>query len=143
MQDLQTQLSQIDKNAESKLANLNSEHQLVKNQLREIHGQNADLRSQVTKFGLDTSQHETMMKKKDQELLVMKADLKRHEDEKFALKQENDSWSNRHGEVQARHRSLEGEVEGMRTQRAKMEREASEVRRHLESIMPFFSEYFR
>lgn len=140
--DLERDLSRIDKDAESKLASTTTELGTTKKLLRELQGQNEELRNQVTKMSLQASKHDEALRRKEGELSALMADVEHHEREKMALRKENDALAGKHDLIQRKHVDLQGDLDSMRTQRAKMEREAAEVRKCLERAMPFFTEHF-
>lgn len=140
--DLEGDLSRIDKDAETKLLATTTELATTKKLLRELQGQNEELRAQVTSMALAASQHDTALRRKEGELAALMADVEQHEREKKALKRENDTLTGKHDSIQQKHVSLQGDLEGMRAQRAMMEHEAAEVRKCLERAMPFFTQHF-
>ncbi|KAI1626806.1 myosin heavy chain [Exophiala viscosa] len=143
MQDLESTLSKIDKGAETKLANSLDQLANAKKLLREVQGQNDELRQQVTSMSTASSKHEEALRRKEDELSALLADMQKHEREMSAMQKEIDGLSGRHDNMQAKHRELQGDVESMRAQKAKMEREAAEVMRHFEQrVMPFFKQNF-
>ncbi|KIW47712.1 uncharacterized protein PV06_00378 [Exophiala oligosperma] len=140
--DLEGTLSKIDKDAETKLAHANDELGNAKKLLRELQGQNEELRNQITSMTSASSKHEEALRRKEGELSALMADIEAHEEEKAILRREIDGLSGQHGDMQAKHRGLQDDIEAMRTQRIKMEKEAIEVRKALERVMPFFSQNF-
>lgn len=142
VQDLEGTLSKIDKDAETKLAHANDELGNTKKLLRELQGQNEELRKQITSMTSASSKYEAALRRKEGELSALMADIEAHEGEKAALRREIDGLSGQHGDMQAKHRELQDDIEAMRTQRVKMEKEAIEVRKALERVMPFFSQNF-
>lgn len=143
VQDLEGTLSKIDKDAEAKLVSANDELANAKKLLRELQGQNEELRKQVTSMSTASSKHEEALRRKEGELSALLADVQKHERDKLALQKEFDGLSGLHENFQAKHRELESDVESMRAQKAKMEREAAEVMRHFEQrVMPFFRQNF-
>jgi len=139
---LESDLSRIDKDAESKLASTSTELATTKKLLRELQGQNEELRAQVTKMSLQASKHDEALRRKEGELSALIADIEHHEREKMALRKENDALAGKHDLIQQKHVDLQGDLDGMRAQRAMMEREAAEVRKCLERAMPFFTQHF-
>ncbi|KAK7890347.1 class II myosin [Exophiala xenobiotica] len=142
LHDLEDKLSKIDKDAEAKLVKANDELATTKKLLRELQGQNDELRKQVTSMTAASSKHEEALRRKEGELSALMADMQAHEAEKAALRREVDGLAGRHDSMQAKHRELQGDVEAMRAQRLKMEKEAVEVRKALERAMPFFTQNF-
>jgi len=142
VQELESTLAKIDRDAETKLANTATELSNTKRLLRELQGQNDELRKQITTISTASSKHEEALRRKENELGALMADARRHEAEKVGLRKENDALTGRHESMQNKQRELQSDLEGLRAQRAKMEREAADVRRHLESVIPFFQSHF-
>ncbi|KAK4937271.1 class II myosin [Elasticomyces elasticus] len=143
MQDLESTLSKIDQDAEAKLASSVDQLTNAKKLLRELQGQNDELRQQITSMSTESSKHEGALRRKEGELSALMADMQKHEREKSALQKEIDGLSGRHDSMAVKHRKLQDDVESMRAQKTKMEREAAEVMRHFEQrVMPFFKQNF-
>ena len=142
MQDMEDEIAKIDKNAEIKLASTSSELVTTKKLLREVQGQNDELRSQVTTLSTQASKQAETLRRKEGEYSALMADVEQHEREKLRLKKENDALSGRHSSIEQQHRNLQGDIESMKAQRARMEMEAAEVRKCLERAMPFFTQHF-
>ncbi|EXJ79851.1 myosin heavy chain [Capronia epimyces CBS 606.96] len=142
LQALQDTLSKVDQAAESKLEMASTELTTTKKLLREVQGQNEELRNQVTSMSKASAKHEEQLRRKEAELAALMSDVEQFEREKLGLREENNALSGRHESMQAKHRELQVDLESLRGQRAKMEREAAEVKRYLEKVMPFFSQNF-
>ncbi|EXJ83919.1 myosin heavy chain [Capronia coronata CBS 617.96] len=140
--DLENALSKMDKDAESKLATATIELTTTKKLLREVQGQNEELRKQITSMSSASAKHEEQLRRKEGEMAALMADIERFEREKLGLREENNTLSGRHESMQAKHRELQEDLQSLRAQRAKMEREAAEVKRCLEKVMPFFTQNF-
>ena len=140
--DLESSLSRVDIKAESKLASANTELGQTKLLLREMQGQNEELRQQIDDLNNSSNAHLASMKMKQKELETLTSDISRHEDEKQKLKREKENLGRERGEMEKQHGDLAREIEGMKKKRAAMEAEAVEVKRHLDSVMPFFRSHF-
>ena len=140
--DLESSLSKVDVKAESKLASATTELGQAKLLLREMQGQNEELRQQIDGLNNSSNAHLASMKMKQIELETLTSDISRHEDEKQKLKREKENLGRERGEMEKQHGDLAREIEGMRKKRAAMEAEAVEVKRHLDSVMPFFRSHF-
>ena len=140
--DLESSLSKVDIKAESKLASANTELGQTKLLLREMQGQNEELRQQIDDLNNSSNAHLASMKIKQRELETLTSDISRHEDEKQKMKREKENLGRERGEMEKQHGDLAREIEGMKKKRAAMEAEAVEVKRHLDSVMPFFRSHF-
>ncbi|OCT55068.1 Myosin type-2 heavy chain 1 [Cladophialophora carrionii] len=142
LQDLESTLSKIDQDAEAKLARTADELDQSKKLLRELQGQNDELRKQVTATALATSKHQENLRRKEGELSALMADVEQHEREKLELRRENERLADGFEDLTTKKREALAEMERLREQRTRMEREAVEVRRCLEKVMPFFTQHF-
>ena len=143
MTELENTLSKIDKDAESKLTKTAEDLANTKFQLREMDGQNKELRNQIDDLSTTASKSNTVLRKKEKELEDLMADIEQYEDEKDALLAEKEKIASEHGQMQSRHKALQADIDSMNEKRRRMEMEAAEVKRHLESVMPFFSSHFK
>ncbi|RMD43504.1 hypothetical protein DV735_g1665, partial [Chaetothyriales sp. CBS 134920] len=142
IQDLDTALSKVDAEAESKLKTALAELTTTKNLLRERDGQTRELRRQIDDLSLAASKHDELVRRKDNELAELNEELRKLEEENDELNAENDRMKDGHGLMQTRHRQLQDDVDALREKKRLLDRDAADVRRHLESIMPFFNSHF-
>ncbi|ETN40421.1 uncharacterized protein HMPREF1541_04698 [Cyphellophora europaea CBS 101466] len=142
LQELETKLSKIDQDAETKLATVTTELNNSKLLLREMEGQNVELRQQIDDMSFTASKSGDNLRKKEKELSTLMADIRRHELEKDNLRLEKESMADEHAQMQKQHRELQEDIDAMKAKRQAMQREAEDVQRHLESIMPFFKSHF-
>jgi myosin protein heavy chain len=142
LQDLESALSQIDQDAEAKLASTTTELQQTKKLLRELQGQTDELRKQVTSISLTSSKHEETVRRKEGELSALMADVEQHARDKMELRKENQKLAGGFDGLAEEKREVLEEMKKLREQRSKMEREAVEVKRSLERVMPFFTQHF-
>ncbi|KIX98155.1 uncharacterized protein Z520_06235 [Fonsecaea multimorphosa CBS 102226] len=142
LQELVTTLSKMDKDAEAKLLQTTGELNNTKKLLREIQGQNEELRNQIMSMSHASVKHEESLRRKEGELSAIMADIEQHQREKADLRKENDRLKGGHEGLAAEKREVMAQMERMREQRTRMEREAVEVKKCLERVMPFFSQNF-
>ncbi|KPI37744.1 Myosin type-2 heavy chain 1 [Cyphellophora attinorum] len=142
LSDLESTLSKIDADAESKLVKTKSELDTTKHLLREMEGQNQELRQQIDDMSFSASKSGQNLRQKEKELATLMADIRRHEAEKEGLRIEKERMAGEHERMVSQHRELKEGIEEMKAKREGMQREAEEVQRHLESVMPFFKSHF-
>jgi myosin heavy chain 9/10/11/14 len=142
VQEVEKVLAKTDQEAEGKLAAANVEMDKTKLLLREMEGQNVELRQQVDDMLYTASRSGDDLRKKEKELSTLMADIRRHETEKNNLRLEKERMADEHDRMQVQHRELQEDIDAMNSKRAAMQREAEDVQRHLESIMPFFKSHF-
>ena len=142
MRDLEIALSEIDKDAEVKLGDTIQELDQTKKLHRELQGQNDELRKQITTMSHAKAKHEDALRRKEGELSALMADVQQHEREKLNLRKENDKLACGFGDLEDEKREIMAEIQMMKEHRSRMEREAVEVKKSLERVMPFFSQHF-
>ncbi len=142
LHELEGTLSKTDKDAEAKLASTTDELSQTKKLLRELQGQADELRKQVTAFSLASSKHEESVRRKEGELSALMADVQQHEREKLELWRENEKLAGGFDELEQQRSKVHAEMQRMKEQRTRMDREAVEVKRSLEKVMPFFTQHF-
>ena len=142
LQDMEILLSKVDQDAEAKLASTTTELHQTKKLLRELQGQTDELRKQVTSISHASSKHEENMRRKEGELSALMADVQQHEREKGDLRKENQKLAGGFDGLAEEKRAVLEEIRKLREQRTRMEREAVEVKKSLERVMPFFNQHF-
>jgi myosin heavy chain 9/10/11/14 len=142
LHDVERTLSQIDQDAEAKLASTTTELNQTKKLLRELQGQNEELRKQVTSIAQTSARHEENARRKEGELSALMADVQQHEREKTEMRKENERLAGGFEGLAEEKRTVLADLERLREQRTRMEREAVEVKRSLERVMPFFTQHF-
>ncbi len=142
LHDLEGTLSKIDKDAETKLASTTDDLHQTKKLLRELQGQTDELRKQVTALSTASSKHEANVRRKEGELSALMADVQLREREKLELRRENEKLASGFEDVENEKSKVHGEMQRMREQRSRMDKEAMEVKRSLEKVMPFFTQHF-
>ncbi|RMZ83706.1 hypothetical protein DV738_g1099, partial [Chaetothyriales sp. CBS 135597] len=140
--DLDAALSKVDAEAETKLKTALADLTTTKNLLRERDGQTRELRRQIDDMSLAASKHDELMRRKDHELAELNDEIKKLEEENDELNAENEKMKDGHGLMQTRHRQLQDDVDALREKKRILDRDAADVRKHLESIMPFFNSHF-
>lgn len=127
---------------EARLLAANKELTSLRSRLQDLEADNEDLQANLDKHASSKTHHETILRQKDTELSGMKRQLTTHEKEVERLGNENKTLRDQHDEARRKHGDVEREMEEIRTRRKVMDREAAEVRRKLEGIMPFFNSHF-
>ena len=142
LNDLEDSMSKIDLEAEAKLVKATREVDNTKHLLREMEGQTVELRQQIDDMSFTASKSGDNLRKKEKELATLMSDIRRHETEKNNLRLEKERMAEEHGRMQQQHKELQDDIDAMKMKRGSMQREAEDVQKHLESIMPFFKSHF-
>lgn len=131
--DLEGKLLKTDQDLDIKLAKTTKELQSSQKQVHELTRDNDRLRHDLNELSSTSTGFEDIVRRKDSEIAVLKADTKRQESERKALESEHSALSNRHNSVQNRLREIQSEIDAARSQKAQLEREAADAKRVLDA----------
>ncbi len=131
--DLEGKLLRTDQDLDIKLAATTKDLQLSRNQIKDLLDENRQIRQQLQELSSTSTGYEDMMRRKESEIAVLKADSKRHEAERKALESERSMFASRHDNIQTRLREIQAEVASTRSQKALLEREAADTKKLLEA----------
>lgn len=133
MSDLENKLLKTDQDLDIKLATTTKELQNSKQQLKDLLDDNRQIRQQLQELSSTSTGYEDLMRRKESELAVLKADQRSHDAEFKVLQSERASFASRHENVQARLREIQAEVDATRSQKAQLEREAADTKKILDA----------
>ncbi|KAL8686789.1 MAG: hypothetical protein Q9224_005337, partial [Gallowayella concinna] len=131
--DLEGKLLKTDQDLDVKFAKTTKDLQASQNQIYELKGDNLRLRRELEELSSTSTSFEDIVRRKDSEIAVLKADTKRQESERRALESEKASLGNRHDSIQERLREIQSEIDAARSQKIQLEREAADSRRLLDA----------
>ena len=131
--DLEAKLLKTDQDLDIKLANTTKDLQASRKEIKELLDDNRQIRQQLTELSSTSTAYEDIVRRKESELAVLRADQKNIELSRKALESERNVLSSRHESVQKRLREVQAELDGMRSQKTQLEREALDVKRLLEA----------
>ena len=131
--DLEGKLLKTDQDLDIKLAATTKDLQLSRKQIKDLLDENRQIRQQLQELSSTSTGYEDMMRRKESDIAVLKADQKRHEAERKALESERSMFASRHDNIQTRLREIQAEVAGTRSQKAQLEREAADAKKLLEA----------
>ena len=131
--DLEGRLLKTDQDLDIKLAAASKDLQLSRKQIKDLLDENRQIRQQLQELSSTSTGYEDMMRRKESEIAVLKADQKRHEAEHKALESERSMFASRHDNIQIRLREIQAEVASTRSQKAQLEREAADAKKLLEA----------
>ncbi|KAF3480115.1 uncharacterized protein GIQ15_05462 [Arthroderma uncinatum] len=132
LQDLEAKLLTSDQQLDLELANTTKELHSSKKQIKELLDQNREIQKQITDLSSTSTGYEELVRRKEGEVAVLKADLKKHEFEKRSLETEKRGLSDRHDDMQRRIRDLQAEIDTTKLEKVNFEREAADARKLLE-----------
>ena len=131
--DLESKLLKSDQALDLKLAGATKDLQSSRAQVQQLLEDNRQIRRQLNDLSSTSTGYEDMMKRKESEIAVLKADLKRHEADLNTLTSEKTLLASRHDNIQNRLREIQSEVDAARSQKSQLEREAADAKRLLET----------
>ncbi|KAL9596273.1 MAG: hypothetical protein Q9219_005903 [cf. Caloplaca sp. 3 TL-2023] len=131
--DLEDKLLRTDQDLEVKLAKTSKDLHSTQKQVHELRGDNIQLRQELDELSSTSTSFEDIVRGKESEIAVLKTDARRHEGERKALESEKASLSTRHDNIQNRLREIQSEIDAARSQKAQLEREASDAKRLLDA----------
>ena len=131
--DLEARLLKTDQDLDVKLANTTKELNNSRKQIKELLDENRHIRQQLSELSSTSTDYEDMVRRKESEIAVLKADNKRHEAEQKMLETERTTLTSRHDNIQNRLREIQSEVDAARSQKKQLEREAADTKKLLDA----------
>nr|POF17958.1 myosin type-2 heavy chain 1 [Quercus suber] len=131
-QDLEAKLLKNDQELDIKLATANKDNQGLKQQVRSLLDENKSIRNQMSDLSSTSARFEDVLRRKDSELAILKTDIKQFQDDRMRFEGEKRTLTETHDEIRCQFRQLQAEMEAMRTQHSRLEREATDAKRALE-----------
>ncbi|KJK67962.1 Myosin head motor domain protein [Aspergillus parasiticus SU-1] len=132
VQELEAKLLKVDQDLDIKLANTSKELDQSKKQVKDLIDENRSIRQQISDLSVTSTGYEEMLRRKESEMAVLRNDVRRHEEDKQQLETERTSLSTRHDNMQTRLRELQAETDAMRSEKAHLERELTDVKKLLD-----------
>jgi myosin protein heavy chain len=131
--DLEAKLLKTDQDLDVKLANTTKDLNSSRKQIKELIDDNRQIRQQLSELSSTSTDYEDMVRRKESEIAVLKADNMRHEAERKMLETERTTLTARHDGIQNRLREIQSEVDAARSQKAQLEREAVDTKKLLDA----------
>ena len=131
--DLESKLLKTDQDLDVKLAKTNKELQASRKQTKELLDDNKQIRQQLTELSSTSTGYEDIVRRKEGEIAVLKADQRQFDGERRALESEKDNLASRHDNIQKRLREVQAESDAMKSQYSHLEREAADAKNLLET----------
>ena len=131
--DLESKLLKTDQDLDIKLAYTTKDLHVSKKQVKDLLDDNRQIRQQLLDLTSTSTGYEDIVRRKDSEIAVLGADLKRLESDYKTLTAEKNTLVLRHDKVQNRLREVQAEMVAMSSQNTQLEREAVDAKRLLET----------
>lgn len=132
LQELEAKVLKTDQDLDVKLAAATKDLQGSKQQIRDLLDENRSIRQQMTDLSATSTSFEDLIKRKDSELVIMRTDMKRYQDDRKRFEDEKYQLTTQHGSVQSRLRDALADIEAVKTQHAQLQREAADAKRALQ-----------
>lgn len=133
VRELEQAIVSSDQEFSVRMSDVNGNLETSKRQVRDLTEQNRAIREQISDLSSTSTGFEDLIRQKDSELAVMRADLKNLEGAKKAFETEKDRLFLQHDNLQSRFRIVMAEVEALKLQQATLQREAADAKRALEA----------
>ncbi|KAL8732834.1 MAG: hypothetical protein Q9166_002435 [cf. Caloplaca sp. 2 TL-2023] len=131
--DLEGKLLRTDQDLDIKFAKTTKDLQLSQKQTQDLKGDNLRLHRELEELSSTSTSFEDIVRRKDCEIAVLRADNKRHANELKAIESEKASLGARHDNIQNRLREIQSEIDVARSQKSQLEREAVDARKLLDA----------
>lgn len=132
MQELEAKLLKSDQDLDIKLAASTKEVQASKKEVKELLDENRQIRQQMSDLASTSTNYEDLLRRKESELAIVKAEIKKFESDRVTFDQEKRALASKHDSIQNRLREVQAEMEAMISQKNQLEREAADAKRMLE-----------
>ena len=131
--DLESKLLKTDQDLDIKLASTTKDLQSSRKQIKDLLDDNRQIRQQLQELSSASTSYEDILRRKESEVAILKADHKKLETERKAAENEKASIASRHDNIQNRLRQVQAEADVMRSQTTQLEREAADSKKLLEA----------
>ena len=131
--DLEGKLLTSDQDLDIKLAGSTKELQGSRKQIKELLDENRQIRQQLSELSTTSTGFEDILRRKESEIAIFKANQSRHEAERKALENERNNLMSRHDSIQIRLREVQSEADATKLQKAQLEKEAASTKKLLEA----------
>ena len=131
--DLENKVLKTDQDLDMKLASTTKDLQVSRKQIKDLLDENRQVRQQLQDLSSTSTGYEDMMRRKESEIAVLKADQKRYDGDRRILESEKASLLSRHDSMQDRLREMQAEVDATKSQKVQLEREAADTKSILEA----------
>ena len=131
--DLESRLLKTDQDSDVKLAAATKDLQHSRKQIKDLFEENRHTRQQLQELSSTSTGYEDLMRRKESEIAVLRADQKRYDVELKALETERGMFASRRDTMQSRLREIQAEVDATKSQKLQLQREAADTKKILEA----------
>ncbi|KAI9657430.1 MAG: hypothetical protein M1821_003112 [Bathelium mastoideum] len=132
LEELEKKLLKSDQDLDLKLAASEKELQGSRKQVKELLDENRQIRQQMSELSSTSTSFEDVIRRKESELAILKADAKKYEGDRRSFELEKKTLGSKHDSIQRRLREVQAETEGLRAQKSQLEREVADAKRMIQ-----------
>lgn len=132
LHDLEAKLIQNDQELDLKLAASSKELAVSKKQVKDLFDENKQIRQQMAELSSTSTSFEDLIRRKESEIAVLKSENKKLDSDRKTFEGEKRTLISKHEGIQGRLRDAQAEIEGLRLQKAQVERDAADAKKALE-----------
>lgn len=133
LQDLEAKMLKNDQDLDIKLATATKDLNSAKKQVKELIDENREIRKQMSDLSNSATSYEDLVRRKDSELAILKAENRQYESDRQKFDSEKRSLTSRHDNIQSQLREVKAEMEAIQSAKAQLEREAADAKTLLDA----------
>jgi len=130
--DLEEKLLKNDQDLDLKLVAANNDLQTTKKQLKDLVDENRQIRQQISDLSSTSTSYEDLIRRKESEMSIIKAEIKSYEDDRRSFDEEKRRLATKHDSLQSHLREVQAEMEAMTAHQSRLENEATLAKKALE-----------
>jgi len=132
LQELESKLLRNDQELDLKLAASDKALAASKKQVKDLVDENKVIRQQMAELSSTSTSFEDLIRRKESEIAVLKSENKKLDADHKTFEGEKRTLISKHEGIQSRLRDAQAEIEGLKLQKAQVERDAIDAKRALE-----------
>jgi myosin protein heavy chain len=132
-QELENKLLKVDQDLDVKLARTTKDLQTSKLREQELLKENRRVQEQLSELSSTSTDYEDLVRRKESELAILRADNKKFEVQQKAFDDEKRLMASDKDRIAARLREVQAEMVAMKSQKSQLEREAADAQKLLDA----------
>jgi myosin protein heavy chain len=133
VKDLENSLMKVDQDLDVKLMTATKELKASRLRESELTFENKRVHEQLAELSATSTGYEDLVRRKESELAILRADNRKHEAAQKALNDEKSSLNTEKENIAGRLREVQAEMVAMKCQKTQLEREAADTKKLLEA----------
>ena len=131
--ELEAKLLKTDQDLDMKYSAATKDLSLSRKQVKDLSEETRSIRQELAALSNTSTDYEDLVRRKESEIALLKADVNRLTNEQHSVDIERRSLTTRHEGMQKRLRDVQGEMDAMKSQKSTLEREVADAKRLLEA----------